>query len=161
MNRSMSNSTKKSFIRYLTAAFLIILIDRISKAVIIHTPSCRVTQWLTFSPMLNRGFAWSIFAAEDSVTFIIVSLTATIFFLFFSCYSIYRYASHPQTTSLWGEVLIISGALSNLMDRYIYKGVVDFIVISCGSLSWPSFNIADAAICIGALLMFIQIMKEQ
>lgn len=47
--------------------------------------------------------------------------------------------------------LIIGGAVSNLIDRFVFGAVLDFIAFSF----WPSFNIADACICVGAGLLIL------
>ncbi len=64
----------------------------------------------------------------------------------------------------WLEVcalaLILSGALGNLYDRMAYGYVIDFLEVYYGAYSWPAFNIADSAICIGAGLMFLDVIKN-
>lgn len=49
--------------------------------------------------------------------------------------------------------LIIGGALGNLVDRLRFGHVVDFIDVYWGSAHWPAFNIADSAICVGAVAL--------
>jgi signal peptidase II len=51
----------------------------------------------------------------------------------------------------FGLILIVSGALGNLIDRLRFGYVIDFIDVRI----WPVFNIADSAITIGTLLLFI------
>jgi signal peptidase II len=56
-----------------------------------------------------------------------------------------------------GLHLIIGGAIGNLIDRFRFGYVVDFIdvFLTIGrSYHWPAFNIADAAICVGVALLF-------
>ena len=49
--------------------------------------------------------------------------------------------------------LILGGALGNVIDRVRYGVVVDFIQWHAAGFYWPSFNLADSAICLGAGLM--------
>ncbi len=49
--------------------------------------------------------------------------------------------------------LVVGGAVGNVIDRIRLGHVVDFIDIHYGSWSWPAFNIADSAICVGAVLL--------
>jgi signal peptidase II len=49
--------------------------------------------------------------------------------------------------------LVICGALGNVIDRIRFKYVVDFLDFHLGTAHWPAFNVADSAICIGAVLM--------
>lgn len=50
-----------------------------------------------------------------------------------------------------GFGFIFGGALSNLVDRIFFGGVIDFLDIGFGEYRWPAFNLADFAICIGIL----------
>ena len=51
--------------------------------------------------------------------------------------------------------LILGGAVGNLIDRLVYGYVIDFLDIYYGSWHWPAFNIADAAISVGAFLLVL------
>jgi signal peptidase II len=51
--------------------------------------------------------------------------------------------------------LVIGGALGNLIDRMRFGHVTDFIEVYYGQWSWPAFNIADSAICVGAVLLIV------
>ncbi|MBI2118825.1 MAG: signal peptidase II [Elusimicrobia bacterium] len=55
--------------------------------------------------------------------------------------------------------LIIGGALGNLFDRFLYGSVIDFLDFFVGSYHWPSFNVADSSICVGAFLLALSQMK--
>lgn len=61
----------------------------------------------------------------------------------------------------WSLVLIISGALGNLIDRLTLGYVIDFIDMHLGSYHWPVFNVADIAITIGALLLILDLIKKE
>jgi signal peptidase II len=52
--------------------------------------------------------------------------------------------------------LILGGALGNLIDRVYLGYVVDFIQIYYDRWSWPAFNLADSAICVGAVMLIIR-----
>jgi signal peptidase II len=51
--------------------------------------------------------------------------------------------------------LIIGGAIGNVVDRLRLGAVVDFLDVHAGLWHWPSFNVADSAICVGVGLMLI------
>ena len=51
--------------------------------------------------------------------------------------------------------LILGGAIGNLIDRVYLGHVIDFIQVWLGSYPWPAFNIADAAISVGAVLLVL------
>lgn len=54
--------------------------------------------------------------------------------------------------------LIIGGALGNLYDRVTLGHVIDFIQLHISHYYWPVFNVADSAICVGATMLFIEIL---
>jgi signal peptidase II len=56
--------------------------------------------------------------------------------------------------------LLLAGVGGNLTDRIRFGFVVDFIEVFIGSYQWPTFNIADAAICTGAVLLALDIIFE-
>jgi len=56
---------------------------------------------------------------------------------------------------------ILGGAVGNLIDRAYSGYVVDFIQLYYKNYSWPIFNIADSAICIGAALLLVDLCKSR
>jgi len=60
-----------------------------------------------------------------------------------------------QVRAAWSLSLILGGAAGNLIDRVIYGHVIDFIDVYYGSWHWPTFNIADSAIFVGACLLLL------
>ena len=59
-----------------------------------------------------------------------------------------------------GLHLILGGAIGNLLDRFRFGYVVDFLDVYVGSHHWPAFNVADSAICIGIALLFLDMRKK-
>lgn len=57
--------------------------------------------------------------------------------------------------------LILGGAIGNVIDRLYHGYVIDFIDIFYGSYHWPAFNIADSAICIGAVLLIFDSFRKK
>ena len=56
--------------------------------------------------------------------------------------------------------LLLAGVAGNLCDRVRLGHVVDFIEVYIGSYQWPTFNVADAAICAGAALLALDLILE-
>lgn len=56
-------------------------------------------------------------------------------------------------------VLILGGAAGNLIDRLVYGHVIDFIDVYYQSWHWPAFNVADAAISVGAVLLLLDAFR--
>jgi len=57
-----------------------------------------------------------------------------------------------------GVALMAAGAAGNALDRLLHGGVTDFIEARLGHFVWPSFNIADSALAIGAALILIELL---
>jgi len=55
----------------------------------------------------------------------------------------------------WALALILGGAIGNVIDRLLHGYVVDFIQVHAGGWYFPSFNIADSAITLGAILLIL------
>lgn len=57
--------------------------------------------------------------------------------------------------------LILGGAIGNLIDRIRFSKVVDFVDVGVGSLRWPVFNVADAAVVVGMFMLFITMYQQE
>ena len=112
----------------------------------------------------NKGGAWGILQGEQESLrrpfFLAVSVAAIVFIL-----SLYRKLTPEQRALRWGLPLVLGGALGNLVDRIVYGWVIDFIdcyaVIGADEKHWPTFNVADIAICIGVGLMAIDMFTTR
>lgn len=133
-------------------AIIIILLDRVTKMWALH--ACVQEQPVTsfFSCVLtsNRGIAWSLFHTKDTHGFFAVSLLIALVTVCFGSWTYLRYQRGQQVA---GSVAVLAGAVSNLVDRFLYGGVIDFIYLHTASYGFPVFNIADTAICLGVAYM--------
>ncbi|MCE9668883.1 signal peptidase II [Myxococcus stipitatus] len=109
----------------------------------------------------NPGAAWGLFAdLPESVRrafFHVVSLAA-LGFIFF----MYRRTEADQRLVRVALALISGGALGNFMDRLVRGYVIDFIDWHWRNqpgMRWPTFNVADAAICVGVAFMLLDSLK--
>jgi signal peptidase II len=123
----------------------------------------------------NRGGAWGLLAGAPELVrrpfFLAVSLVAIGFIV-----SLYRKIQRGQWALRWGLPLVLGGALGNLSDRIARVGVVDFIDYRAHWVElmnkqiarfvkdwmitdhWPTFNVADIAICVGVGLMALDVL---
>ena len=60
-----------------------------------------------------------------------------------------------------GMAMILGGALGNVFDRLTERGVTDFIDLHIQSHHWPTFNVADSAIVIGAALVLLELFRDR
>jgi lipoprotein signal peptidase len=113
---------------------------------------------LDFVLAKNRGGAWGLLQDTPEYVrrpfFLLVSALAITFIV-----SLYRRLAPGQRALRWGLPLVLGGALGNLVDRIRYSYVIDFIHAHAKwggrDHSWPTFNVADIAICVGVGLMAI------
>ena len=111
-------------------------------------------QWAVWrcpeSVAINRGISWSLLSPSSTTGFVIISIAIALFVGFFMWYTWKRFQQHE---AIFAEVLICAGALSNLIDRPLHGGVVDFISLGFCTYQWPLFNLADIAIVSGVFLI--------
>jgi len=89
--------------------------------------------------------------------FLVVSVLAVAFIPY-----LYRQTPADQRMMLYALPFVLGGAIGNLIDRLIFRYVIDFIrwYITVGERArdWPTFNVADAAIVVGIALMILQMI---
>ena len=79
----------------------------------------------------------------------------------FCVVAVYAFRSPVTERALQtGLHLILGGAIGNLLDRFRFGYVVDFLDVYVGRYHWPAFNVADSAICIGIALLFLDMRKK-
>ena len=97
----------------------------------------------------NDGAAWNIMSGQRLILVLISSLI--LLFLIFKGYEFFSAKKIHRIT--YGMLLgCISG---NLVDRILTGKVIDFLDFQIGTYHYPSFNIADACICVAVILYFI------
>jgi len=144
-------------------AIIVLILDQWTKAwvVINLSPSfigprfSLIGNYLTLYYIRNNGAAFSLFANSTVLVLLIAVAIGVIAYL---------YLRNINTGSLWYKLifgLIIGGALSNLIDRVRHGGyVVDFISFNIPQFNFhfAIFNLADAAISVGVVLLFVTLL---
>ena len=144
-------------LRLLWVSVLVVILDQLSKFWIVSTfrEYEVLTVWPVFNLTLvyNTGAAFSILADAGGWQrgfFIGVSLVVTLVMLVW----LSRLTTVERLTG-WGLVLVIGGAIGNLIDRIVLGKVVDFLQWHWQDWYFPSFNLADSAITLGVILLLI------
>ena len=104
----------------------------------------------------NSGAAFGIFA--DQRTFLVVVTIVALIFIFFY-YFRFRHSG-------WMRIslgFLLGGAVGNFLDRIVLGEVVDFLQFGIASkrLYWPTFNVADVSVCIGAGMLIVYLFRVQ
>jgi signal peptidase II len=133
---------------------------------------------LMFVLAKNKGGAWGLLQGQSENVrrpfFLLVSVAAIAFIV-----TLYRRLQPKQHALKWGLPLVLGGALGNVFDRIRYGHVIDFIdyraewIKSMNELvqkkypahivtdHWPTFNVADVAICVGVGLMAVDMLTAR
>ena len=135
----------------------LIVIDQYTKFMVtLHIPlsySINIVEgFFNLTHVRNSGVAFGIFSEQNSelkpYLLIFVSIIAIIAILV-----IFHQTERQKRLVQGGLVLVFSGAIGNLIDRVLHKEVIDFIDIFFNNRHWPAFNVADACITIGVILL--------
>lgn len=141
------------------AAALVVIADRITKGLILAR--LEPGAWVEVMPgfalthVHNRGIAFSLFAGGGPLTRVLLHLVIFTSVVIIAA-MVVRHGHHSRLGGL-AFGLILGGAVGNLIDRVLYGSVIDFVHlwtrVGGRNLSWPDFNIADASITVGAILL--------
>ena len=150
----------------LVISLIVIALDRWSKLWIIH--HIPIGHARTIIPgvfrlthVLNTGAAFSLFEGSTSPATVRNLLIAfSVFAVFVVLALIWKFGRQFSLVS-FSLALILGGALGNLYDRVRFSHVVDFLEVHIIHYHWPDFNVADSAICIGACLLLIEMLRPQ
>jgi signal peptidase II len=117
-----------------------------------HVPANVVGEWVRFTLNYNTGAAMNISLGDASR----VVFTALALVMIAVIFGMYRRTPAHETAQPLALALIAGGALGNLLDRLrSVKGVVDFIDVGIGDSRFWTFNVADAGVTCGAILLMI------
>lgn len=137
---------------YFLIFVFVILVDRITKVWAINNlahKDINLFKGLDLTLVWNRGVAWGLFSFESSIGFLIVT---AVIFSFLCIFIAYIYDLIKRGNPAYFEIFILAGAVSNnVIDRFLYTGVADFVYIHIATWHWPVFNFADMCIVFGVL----------
>jgi signal peptidase II len=151
-----TSTSSTSLLPWLGLAAIVILLDQITKAMILRTfaygDSVTITSWFNIVRAHNTGAAFSFLAGASGWQrwmFIGLGLGAAGFI-------VWMLRSHGgQRLFATALALILGGALGNVIDRMLHGYVVDFIQVHHSGWFFPAFNVADSAISVGAACLIL------
>ena len=154
----------KQILKYLPLSLLVISLDQITKYWAYNNLRSKpdvdvIDNFFKLSYTENAGIAFGILSETSgnwkvwllsAISFIAISLI------------IYFASTSPSHKRLFliSLTLVLGGIVGNLLDRLHLQVVIDFIEVYLGDYHWPTFNIADVAICVGAFLLSVDILLE-
>ena len=148
--------------RFILFIFLFAAADQITKLFVIYyfeidvdrlnsTILFPINEYLNFYVIWNKGFAFGLFQNDINLVnnIYMILILVVIIILFIYAIQINRKAYYFSFS------LIIGGAIGNLIDRFSYNAVLDFIDLHYNNFHWYVFNIADITITAGCILTII------
>ncbi len=156
-----SNSSRASLAPWLGIATIVILLDQLTKITITrlfsYGESDPVTSFFNLVLVYNKGAAFSFLAQSagwQRYFFTGIGIAAALFIV----YLLKKNAGQRLFCS--ALALILGGAVGNVIDRIAYGHVIDFLDFHVAGWHWPAFNVADSAICIGAVLFVLDELRR-
>ena len=149
---------------YLTLSAIVILLDvwtkwLVVKRIDLHEAIPIIPNFFQIVHVRNTGAAFGIGANADSrLVPLLLNVGAIAVFCVVVVYA-FRSAITDRLLQT-GLHLILGGAIGNLLDRFRFGYVVDFLDVYVRNHHWPAFNVADSAICIGIGLLFLDMRKK-
>ena len=131
-------------------------IDYLSKALVKEYLKNDYYEWnefIAFHILYNKGIAFSLFNSESLLINTAITLIIS-FIILFILYIFLKDFNELIKIELIGYMLILGGAIGNLIDRMSNGSVLDFIILNYNQIYFPAiFNIADILISFGAFLL--------
>ena len=148
---------------YLLAAFGVYMADQASKAWAMRTlrfgdVRTILNGFLDLVYTENKGIAFGQLQEGGSFGrwfFVVLALAAAVAVLYY-----FMRTPRNDDRILGACALLLAGITGNLTDRVRLGYVIDFIAAHVGSYHWPTFNVADASICAGAVLLAYDLILE-
>ena len=157
MPREMTSSNKR-FVVWIVLAALVIVADQATKWAIVQWvdlyQKVPINSFINLTHQRNTGAAFSFLADAGGWQrwfFIVLASSVSAVIAVW----LWRIRKERQTILAAGLALVLGGAIGNLIDRVKHGYVTDFIQVWFGDWAYPSFNVADAGITVGAALLII------
>ena len=154
----MTDITKRSGLRCLWLSVIVLIIDQLTKYWTVQAldlyESYQILSFFNFTYARNYGAAFSFLGDAGGWQKYLFTGIA----LMVSAYLIYA-LKHNSQTQRWTNIafaLILAGAIGNVTDRLLFGYVIDFLDFDLGFYRWPTFNIADTSIFIGAAIIIFE-----
>lgn len=148
--------------RFLWISALVVLLDQWTKQLVLKHielyQAIEVTGFFNLVYVRNYGAAFSFLSDQSGWQrwfFTVIAVVVSVVILWWL-----RQTKAEQRILPIAFALILGGALGNVYDRFVYGYVVDFLDFFIGDWHWPAFNVADSAICIGAVLLVVDMFKN-
>lgn len=151
---------KTSGLRWLWLALLVFVLDIGIKFAVMGNMGYGIANRIELMPFLNLTYVHNYGAAFSFLgdqsgwqrwLFTLIAFVVVAFLLY--------WMKKLPASEKWNNIayaLVIGGAVGNVFDRIVHGFVVDYLDFFLGNYHYPAFNLADSAICIGAVMLLIE-----
>jgi signal peptidase II len=142
--------------------FVAVVLDILTKEWALHNlmdKSIALCKGVNLTLVFNRGITWGLFSFSSDIAFHLLTAFIFIVIILFTIHTFYMVQCGKKF--VFFEFLILAGAFSNLLDRILHQGVVDFIDVYVGSFHWAVFNLADMYVVIGVFGVLMQFFSQR
>lgn len=145
---------------YYIIALIVIAIDQFTKWLVVNKMELYeqipiIENFFYFTSHRNSGAAWGILQGQMMFFYIITAIV-----LIGIIYYMEKYARDNKFLAI-SLSLLLGGAIGNFIDRLLHQEVVDFLDVMILKYDFPIFNIADSALVVGVILVFIATLIEE
>jgi len=158
-------------LRWLWLTLAVVFLDRATKAWIEsrpadHFPRTVIPNFIEIIRSHNPGIAFSFFADASSATMRCLLILGSLVIIGIIAWLLVA-SRHLNSLSAAGLALLLAGATGNVTDRMVHGAVTDFLQVWLHFLPWhifnpwPTFNVADSAVTIGAILIVFDVLFGQ
>ena len=114
----------------------------------------KITGFFDITHIHNFGVSFGLFSGTISPLYLIIIGLLVVSFI------VYLLLNAQDKLEQLGLLIIICGALANIIDRFLNGYVIDFIYLHINQYYWPAFNFADIYISIGIIMILLNIIKK-
>jgi len=158
-------------LRWLWLTLGVVFLDRASKAWIEsrpleYFPHVVIKNFFEVIHSSNPGIAFSFFADGSSTAMRYILILGSVVIIGIIAWLLVG-SRHLNSLSAAGLALLLAGATGNVTDRIVHGAVTDFLQVWLRFLPWhifnpwPTFNVADSAVTIGAILIVVDVLFGQ
>lgn len=135
---------------------VIIFLDQVTKLLVVKFMELGesiplIDGFLYLTSHRNEGAAWGMLQGRMWLFYIITVFVIVVLVMF------YKREARTSLLLQTSLVLLMAGAIGNFIDRLFFQKVVDFVDTVIFGYDFPIFNVADASLTVGVILMMIQI----
>ena len=161
----MAHSKSTGIALFFIPAGVLVIVDQLTKWLIVrdiplHTGISLIADFFNLVHVHNTGGAFSVLAGPGHPWRQYIFIAVTIGVVVTIAYAYGKVGKKDNWTRI-SYICIAGGAAGNLIDRVRLGEVIDFLDFYVGKYHWPAFNVADASISTGAVMLLVSLLRKK